>query len=174
MKTKWFFVVSLVALTSLVLSACGATAAGSNMKTEIGAGEGEVSIISWAGFWSCIEAPPFGFIPGRTMADKERLRGLSKAIKAGSPSECIPQLRDNLRVREADHFTQTRHLRSWGDVKMRPSSRCRGHCFFALDRSLSQSKSVVGDAGNVPPTAPLTAGRTVPFGPATTQRCVST
>jgi putative spermidine/putrescine transport system substrate-binding protein len=50
MKTKWFFVVSLVALASLVLSACGATAAGSNMKTEIGAGEGEVSIISWAGY----------------------------------------------------------------------------------------------------------------------------
>jgi putative spermidine/putrescine transport system substrate-binding protein len=50
MKTKWFFVVSLVALASLVLSACGATAAGGNMKTSIGAGEGEVSIISWAGY----------------------------------------------------------------------------------------------------------------------------
>ncbi len=50
MKTKWFFIVSLVTLTSLVLSACGATAAGGNMKTQVGAGEGEVSIISWAGY----------------------------------------------------------------------------------------------------------------------------
>ena len=50
MKTKWFFLVSLVALTSVVLSACGAAAAGGKMKTEVGAGEGEVSIISWAGY----------------------------------------------------------------------------------------------------------------------------
>jgi putative spermidine/putrescine transport system substrate-binding protein len=58
MKTKWFFVVSLVALTSLVLSACGATAAGSKMKTEVGAGEGEVSIISWAGYIERGETDP--------------------------------------------------------------------------------------------------------------------
>jgi putative spermidine/putrescine transport system substrate-binding protein len=50
MKSKWFVLVSLVALTSLMLSACGATAGGSNMKTEVGQGEGEVSIISWAGY----------------------------------------------------------------------------------------------------------------------------
>src|SRR4029079_2844631 len=58
MKTKWFFVVSLIALASLVLSACGATAAGSNMKTEIGAGEGEGSIISWAGYVERGETDP--------------------------------------------------------------------------------------------------------------------
>jgi len=50
MKSKLIVLVSLVAVTSLMLSACGATAGGSNMKTEIGAGEGEVSIISWAGY----------------------------------------------------------------------------------------------------------------------------
>ncbi|HZM20628.1 MAG TPA: ABC transporter substrate-binding protein [Anaerolineales bacterium] len=50
MKSNWFVLVSIVALVSLVLSACGATTGGSNMKTEIGEGEGEVSIISWAGY----------------------------------------------------------------------------------------------------------------------------
>ena len=55
MKTKWFFSVSLVALVSLVLSACGAVAAtpapeaGGPMQS-VGEGEGEVSIISWAGY----------------------------------------------------------------------------------------------------------------------------
>src|SRR5215213_7933418 len=50
MKTKWFYAISLVALASLVLSACGATAVTGGMKTSIGEGEGEVSIISWAGY----------------------------------------------------------------------------------------------------------------------------
>jgi hypothetical protein len=50
MKTKWFYLVSLVALMSLVLSACGATAATGGPMTEVGDGEGEVSIISWAGY----------------------------------------------------------------------------------------------------------------------------
>src|SRR5512147_169199 len=58
MKTKWFFIVSLMALVSLVLSACGATAAKSDMKTEVGAGEGEVSIISWAGYIERGETDP--------------------------------------------------------------------------------------------------------------------
>jgi putative spermidine/putrescine transport system substrate-binding protein len=58
MKNKWFFVVSLIALASLILSACGATAAGGKMKTEIGAGEGEVSIISWAGYIERGETDP--------------------------------------------------------------------------------------------------------------------
>ena len=58
MKTKWFFVVSLVALASLVLSACGAAAAGGKMKTSIGAGEGEVAIISWAGYVERGETDP--------------------------------------------------------------------------------------------------------------------
>src|SRR5687767_1328597 len=53
MKTKWFFVVSLVALVSLVLSACGAVAAtpeAGGPLQSVGEGEGEVSIISWAGY----------------------------------------------------------------------------------------------------------------------------
>jgi putative spermidine/putrescine transport system substrate-binding protein len=53
MKTKWFFVVSLVALASLVLSACGAIAAtpeAGGPLQSVGEGEGEVSIISWAGY----------------------------------------------------------------------------------------------------------------------------
>ena len=53
MKTKWFFSVSLVALVSLVLSACGATAAtpeAGGPLQSVGEGEGEVSIISWAGY----------------------------------------------------------------------------------------------------------------------------
>src|SRR6266508_2013645 len=58
MKTKWFFVVSLVALTSIALSACAGTAKTSNMKTSIGAGEGEVSIISWAGYIERGESDP--------------------------------------------------------------------------------------------------------------------
>src|ERR1051325_5985366 len=37
-----------------------------------------------------------------------------------------------------------------------------------LECALSQSKSVVGDAGNVPPTPPLIGGRTVPVGPVPT------
>jgi putative spermidine/putrescine transport system substrate-binding protein len=47
MKTKWFYSVSLVVLVSLVLSACGATAAGGGMKTSVGEGEGEVAIVAW-------------------------------------------------------------------------------------------------------------------------------
>ena len=41
MKSKRFILVSLVALASLVLSACGGAGGGGNMKTEIGEGEGE-------------------------------------------------------------------------------------------------------------------------------------
>ncbi len=47
MKTKWFYVVSLVALVSVVLSACGATTATGGMKTSVGEGEGEVAIVAW-------------------------------------------------------------------------------------------------------------------------------
>jgi putative spermidine/putrescine transport system substrate-binding protein len=53
MKTKWFTLVSLVALVSLVLTACGATAAtpeAGGPLQSVGEGEGEVSIISWAGY----------------------------------------------------------------------------------------------------------------------------
>jgi putative spermidine/putrescine transport system substrate-binding protein len=63
MKTKWFYLVSLVALVSLVLTACGATAATQEPAAggplqEIGEGEGEVSIISWAGYIERGETDP--------------------------------------------------------------------------------------------------------------------
>ncbi|HKU52306.1 MAG TPA: extracellular solute-binding protein, partial [Nitrospira sp.] len=61
MKTKWFYLVSLVALVSLVLSACGATAAtpeAGGPLQSIGEGEGEVSIISWAGYIERGETDP--------------------------------------------------------------------------------------------------------------------
>jgi putative spermidine/putrescine transport system substrate-binding protein len=50
MKSKWFILMSVLALASVVLSACGGTAPTSKMKTSIGNGEGEVDIISWAGY----------------------------------------------------------------------------------------------------------------------------
>ncbi len=50
MKSKWFVIVSVLALASIMLSACGGNAATSKMLTKIGAGEGEVAIISWAGY----------------------------------------------------------------------------------------------------------------------------
>ena len=45
-KSKLFVVFSVLALVSLALSACGGATTGGKMKTSIGAGEGEVSIIS--------------------------------------------------------------------------------------------------------------------------------
>ena len=52
MKNKWILTqVVLVVVASLILSACGGTgAATSNMKTEIGKGEGEVAIVDWPGY----------------------------------------------------------------------------------------------------------------------------
>lgn len=61
MKTKWVTLVSLVALVSLMLSACGTTAAtpeAGGPLQEIGEGEGEVSIISWAGYIERGETDP--------------------------------------------------------------------------------------------------------------------
>jgi putative spermidine/putrescine transport system substrate-binding protein len=61
MKSKWFVLVSIVALVSVLLSACGATAAtpeaGGPMQS-VGDGEGEVSIISWAGYIERGETDP--------------------------------------------------------------------------------------------------------------------
>ena len=50
MKKFAFNLLALFVLASLVLSACGSAGGGGNMKTEIGDGEGEVSIIAWAGY----------------------------------------------------------------------------------------------------------------------------
>ena len=58
MKSKWFVVFSILVLASMVLSACGGTSTDSGMKTEIGEGEGEVSIISWAGYIERGETDP--------------------------------------------------------------------------------------------------------------------
>src|SRR5215211_8218921 len=58
MKTKWFCMVSLVALASMVLSACAGTVSSGGMKTSVGEGEGEVSIISWAGYIERGETDP--------------------------------------------------------------------------------------------------------------------
>jgi putative spermidine/putrescine transport system substrate-binding protein len=58
MKSKWFVVCSALVLASLVLSACGGAGGPSGMKTEIGEGEGEVSIISWAGYIERGETDP--------------------------------------------------------------------------------------------------------------------
>jgi hypothetical protein len=58
-KSKWFVVFSVMVLASLVLSACGGASGGaSEMKTEVGEGEGEVSIISWAGYIERGETDP--------------------------------------------------------------------------------------------------------------------
>ena len=58
MKSKWFMLCSVLVLASLALSACGGAGSASGMKTEIGAGEGEVSIISWAGYVERGETDP--------------------------------------------------------------------------------------------------------------------
>ncbi len=57
-KSKWFMVCSMVALFSLALSACGGAASGPKTKTSVGDGEGEVSIISWAGYIERGETDP--------------------------------------------------------------------------------------------------------------------
>jgi putative spermidine/putrescine transport system substrate-binding protein len=61
MKKTWVIFVSLVALVSLMLSACGTAAAtpeAGGPLQEIGEGEGEVSIISWAGYIERGETDP--------------------------------------------------------------------------------------------------------------------
>jgi len=57
-KSKWFVLFSALILASLVLSACGSAAGGGKMKTSVGDGEGEVSIISWAGYVERGESDP--------------------------------------------------------------------------------------------------------------------
>jgi putative spermidine/putrescine transport system substrate-binding protein len=58
MKSKWFVLFSALALASLVLSACGGAGSGGNMKTELGAGEGQVDIVAWAGYIERGESDP--------------------------------------------------------------------------------------------------------------------
>ena len=59
MKKQLFNLLVVFALASLVLAACGGNAnSASGMKTEVGDGEGEVSIISWAGYVERGETDP--------------------------------------------------------------------------------------------------------------------
>ena len=59
MKKQLFNLLVVFALASLVLAACGGSAnSASGMKTEVGDGEGEVSIISWAGYVERGETDP--------------------------------------------------------------------------------------------------------------------
>jgi putative spermidine/putrescine transport system substrate-binding protein len=61
MKSKWFLVFSVLVLASLVLSACGGggggTSSGGPLKS-IGAGEGALSIVAWAGYVERGETDP--------------------------------------------------------------------------------------------------------------------
>jgi putative spermidine/putrescine transport system substrate-binding protein len=62
MKSKWFFVFSLLIAASLVLSACGTAdvpvdSAGGPLQS-IGEGEGAVSIVAWAGYIERGETDP--------------------------------------------------------------------------------------------------------------------
>src|SRR3989304_3427537 len=52
MKSKWYTLSSVLMLASFILSACGGAGGGGagGPVTSIGEGEGEVSIISWAGY----------------------------------------------------------------------------------------------------------------------------
>ena len=60
MKSKLFVICSIFVLASLVLSACGATAGGEagGPLQSVGEGEGEVAIISWAGYIERGETDP--------------------------------------------------------------------------------------------------------------------
>lgn len=58
MKKQLFSLLAVFVLMSLVLSACGGGGGSTGMKTEIGEGEGEVSIISWAGYIERGETDP--------------------------------------------------------------------------------------------------------------------
>ncbi len=58
MKKQLFRLLAVLVLTSLLLSACGGGGSSAGMKTEIGEGEGEVSIISWAGYIERGETDP--------------------------------------------------------------------------------------------------------------------
>ncbi len=60
MKSKLFVLCNIFVLVSLVLSACGATAGGEagGPLQSVGEGEGEVSIISWAGYIERGETDP--------------------------------------------------------------------------------------------------------------------
>jgi len=58
MKKQLFSLLAVFVLMSLMLSACGGGGGSTGMKTEIGEGEGEVSIISWAGYIERGETDP--------------------------------------------------------------------------------------------------------------------
>jgi len=84
MKSKLFVVFSVLVLASLVLSACGGAAGDSSMKTEIGDGEGEVSIISWAGYIERGETDPaYDWV-----TEFEKQTGCMVTNKVAATSDC--------------------------------------------------------------------------------------
>ena len=63
MKSKWFATVSLLIVVSMALSACGGTGAGNGDTAggplkSVGEGEGELSIVAWAGYVERGETDP--------------------------------------------------------------------------------------------------------------------
>jgi putative spermidine/putrescine transport system substrate-binding protein len=59
MKSKWFAFLTLVVLTSLILSACGAAPGGAMQPVkQLGPGEGQVDIVAWAGYVERGESDP--------------------------------------------------------------------------------------------------------------------
>lgn len=60
MKSKWFAFLSVLVLASLVLTACGGAggSAGTEPLQKLGAGEGEVAIVAWAGYIERGESDP--------------------------------------------------------------------------------------------------------------------
>ena len=58
MKSKWFVFLSVLALASLVLTACGGAGGAAQPMKSLGKGEGEVDIIAWAGYIERGESDP--------------------------------------------------------------------------------------------------------------------
>ena len=60
MKSKWFAFLSVLVLASLVLTACGGAGGGGAAEPlqKLGAGEGEVAIVAWAGYIERGESDP--------------------------------------------------------------------------------------------------------------------
>jgi putative spermidine/putrescine transport system substrate-binding protein len=86
MNRKWIVNLSvLLVIASLVLTACGGAGgnAASGMKAEIGAGEGEVSIIAWAGYIERGETDPaYDWV-----TDFEKQTGCKVTVKVAATSD---------------------------------------------------------------------------------------
>ena len=83
MKSRWFVFISLLALASMALSACAGTAPTSKMKTSVGQGEGEVDIISWAGYIERGDSDP----AYNWVTDFEKQTGCKVNVKVAATSD---------------------------------------------------------------------------------------